>query len=478
MTRGGTGYLMEAGKGELIVNRMEISETWVRDRAAKSNKLAAATAILLTLVMSCSSIPTPVLTRATLTPSKVPTYAILDPTALPTSITSVPPTTPTATSLPQSSPTPNVFQFWPVNLETSQQGSLSPDLERLRNEAEAGFSKKYYRTFVVEFGMHFGDPKDPAFVFFFLDYGYDTLSVRPLGGGRYELAVPQGRLTVWFKRYAETAVYLPPPDSSSRVIYDSAQSQVQIVDQAGKVTSRIALPNLASPINYHIDSGVPEYQQIYIKDFVESARKEIGDAGTVDVFEVDGYAPNRQDPRSAFARPSTQYGSITGGIIYIYTKEMEKVLGQPFYYSVMPHEYGHLRQYFLANSPSRMNSVSDWLIEGDAEYKAWRFMESRGIYSFADARNDHKQRAIKFPIGLVQLESPGAMQRDTYDAGFMAVDMLAFRIGDRSIDSFWRGLQESSWQVAFEKTFGITVAQFYGDFDKWRERNFEPPLGK
>ena len=53
--------------------------------------------------------------------------------------------------------------------------------------------------------------------------------------------------------------------------------------------------------------------------------------------------------------------------------------------------------------------------------------------------------------------------------GFLAVDWLLERTGDPAVFEYYRVLpSSSSWQAAFEQAFGLTINEFYEQFEAYR----------
>ena len=68
----------------------------------------------------------------------------------------------------------------------------------------------------------------------------------------------------------------------------------------------------------------------------------------------------------------------------------------------------------------------------------------------------------------------------SYPLGFMAVDFLVDNFGDLSalpaLVSFYDEIGPgTTWQDAFWSTFGISIDEFYAEFEAYRHEHF-PPL--
>jgi hypothetical protein len=223
------------------------------------------------------------------------------------------------------------------------------------------------------------------------------------------------------------------------------------------------------------DDSVPGPQRVYLKDFFDMARREMGDAGDVAVFA--SYDISKL-PKSSYDWDNALTVSYSGGRIAVNARNLEANLSDPESLGVMLIAY-----YFLVEdnlSGANSNPSPQWLIYGSANYVAYSTYDRVGKYSYSAARKlraPYALNAVNSGSTLKVLEGdPGARRRDLSPVGFIAVEMLANIAGEASINNYWKALGKSSWQTAFEQAFGIKVDDFYVRFDGWREKGFEPRL--
>lgn len=125
-----------------------------------------------------------------------------------------------------------------------------------------------------------------------------------------------------------------------------------------------------------------------------------------------------------------------------------------------------------------------WMNEGSGHYIAAVLLAEKGIYDYERIRNGHLSEAAKLREPLNQLESNQSFYTagdsntaDEYSLAFLAVEFAVQGLQDRGIDAlvdFWRKTgQGREFPVAFEQAFGKPLAQFYVDFELYRQRGFK-----
>ncbi len=222
------------------------------------------------------------------------------------------------------------------------------------------------------------------------------------------------------------------------------------------------------------DDSVPQPQRVYLKDFFDMARREMGDAGDVAVFV--SYDVTKLPAGTNWNDIMTS--SRAGGKIFVNSRLVEKYLGDPESLGSMLVAYYFLVQNNLAG-PNGYDSPL-WLIYGSASHAEFITLDKVGKYSYADAwkwRAPFALKAVNSGSTLKVLEAdPGARRGDLSPVGFMAVEMLANIAGEASITNYWKATAGSSWQTAFQQAFGLKVEEFYVKFDEWKGKGFEPRL--
>lgn len=117
-----------------------------------------------------------------------------------------------------------------------------------------------------------------------------------------------------------------------------------------------------------------------------------------------------------------------------------------------------------------------WFAEGGADYGMAKMTDKNFTPGFyANYRKNVISEIKTMILPLSQLENwPITPQRAPYALGFLANEYLASKYGDASVLRFWKNYGTvvdpqtgNGWREAFQTTFGITLAQFYQDFDAY-----------
>ena len=116
-----------------------------------------------------------------------------------------------------------------------------------------------------------------------------------------------------------------------------------------------------------------------------------------------------------------------------------------------------------------------WLSEGSAEFLAYRAASADGVLSY------QAERESKDPWGFVRqaqyIEKPlreletwdriSSTRISAYPYSLMAAELLAAPAGQRALLDYYRLLQPgTTWQMAFEAAFGMTIDDFYTLFEE------------
>ncbi len=157
--------------------------------------------------------------------------------------------------------------------------------------------------------------------------------------------------------------------------------------------------------------------------------------------------------------------------------------------STLAHEYYHVLQHNLARYPY----PPSWMTEGAATYASAVYEVSLLDRDGSAIRLNWTQRAERFGRALKALEdetAPGYNNQATYPLGALAVDWLVGHVtlGDRSSSplpqpmaarergehasylEYYRLLASpGTWTEAFETAFRINPADFYPEFERYRE---------
>lgn len=133
----------------------------------------------------------------------------------------------------------------------------------------------------------------------------------------------------------------------------------------------------------------------------------------------------------------------------------------------MAHEYVHALQEQLGGVGGPL-----WISEG----MAW-YLDS--VYRQAsDAPDFFKTRDYLWWQARAATDSLRSMERENWHwgIGYLAVERLVERSGEAALFDFYRNLATAStWQEAFQDTFGLAPDDFYEDFAAWRAAEVPPP---
>ena len=149
---------------------------------------------------------------------------------------------------------------------------------------------------------------------------------------------------------------------------------------------------------------------------------------------------------------------------------------------IMAHEMYHKYQNDLGElrSASADHVVPEagprWLREGIAEYLAYKSLSEGGILSYESERNSRLvSSAKKVAKPLIEMEKRegyvGISGR--YKYFLLAAELLAKNSDDSALLEY-HALQKrnTTWQKAFEKSFGMNVGKFYDLFEEHRAAGF------
>lgn len=141
---------------------------------------------------------------------------------------------------------------------------------------------------------------------------------------------------------------------------------------------------------------------------------------------------------------------------------------------VIAHEYYHLVQDQL--SGNRLSDTPLWVTEGSADYAAYRYIDSlTGNTTPLTSRLRPAASLSTAPISTLDRGCDEARQRadgcnplDPYRVGAFGQAWLTERTSRAPAD-FWQNLRgTANWETAFGTTYGMTIADFYRDFEAFR----------
>lgn len=247
-------------------------------------------------------------------------------------------------------------------------------------------------------------------------------------------------------------------------------------------------------VTFVFDNNVSAIDKSIIQDGIAVGQHAFGAAGSVIVYahtnldalmnsyyrheKVAANDPTAQSMRQLFEKSSSTGISMVSGAIYLYISERWSNMARAERMRGATHEYFHQVQYALSKRNWQGIQAPTWLLEGSAQYASFRvfidyqFLESQRVYEIS------KDMIWGLHRGLGSLEASSQPQaedsRAAYNLGLVATEYLAKTYGDESVmKKFWAiRATTRTWQDAFRATFGISVEDFYNQFDTYRRANY------
>ena len=226
------------------------------------------------------------------------------------------------------------------------------------------------------------------------------------------------------------------------------------------------------------DEGLAPEALAIVEETIPIAFEALGESGPLVVHvyaSADTYVAS-YDPRSQDrARADIDGGAVaTGGAGAI------RIYGPRFLDRdattrrlIVLHEYFHTVQARL--SAGRGGSIPLWLREGTARYVEYGVAGDHGYVDYG-RRRSAEVRAARGLESLQAYEDQGGPtfrgeSGGAYVLGFLASEYLESLKGRQAVQrDFWAALRTSAdWRAAFTTVFGVSVDQFYADFEIYRK---------
>ena len=177
----------------------------------------------------------------------------------------------------------------------------------------------------------------------------------------------------------------------------------------------------------------------------------------------------------------TTIAVATPGAIWIWVSNFWRGMSSGSRTVATAHEYFHIVQ--RATSRVSSDSAPLWLIEGTADYFAYQLAAQNGLANLERKRREtvHRARGIVYPLSsMTTLSGSNTEDYDTpYTFGYLAVEWLARKYPAELLQlRYWENRsQVASSSQAFEKTFGVTLDNFYREFETYRAQELPPFCG-
>jgi len=143
----------------------------------------------------------------------------------------------------------------------------------------------------------------------------------------------------------------------------------------------------------------------------------------------------------------------------------------------LAHEYFHMLQYEraygrLEGCCSGNNSLKmlgpQWLVEGSAEYVAFRLLGDNGKLNLKREIDWHTQKAAEVGSILAEMQTRQSYYAEprASSAGMIAAHLLAESAGLRSLADFYGEIGSGKdWEAAFQGAFGMTAEEFSARYE-------------
>ena len=152
------------------------------------------------------------------------------------------------------------------------------------------------------------------------------------------------------------------------------------------------------------------------------------------------------------------------------------------YMRVAAHELSHVYQYTLQRH-GRFDTTHRevrvigpaWMQEGFATFHSDRALAMGGVVSYEQSRQKLIGQSRQVDVQLEETETYDGLRAGPgrYDMAAMASELLAAKVGEEALISFWTLLgPDTPWREAFEAAFGMTVEEFYPLFEEHRADGF------
>ena len=135
-------------------------------------------------------------------------------------------------------------------------------------------------------------------------------------------------------------------------------------------------------------------------------------------------------------------------------------------------QYGFGGSRALDAEPNEIPRVGpQWLLEGSAEYAAYRATASQGLIGMDEIRAQWASRTklISNPLSSKETSQGFFAEPEAYQIGPPAVDFLLGGRPDALLVAFYEAIGRGQpWQSAFASVSGKSIETFYAEFEAYR----------
>ena len=135
-----------------------------------------------------------------------------------------------------------------------------------------------------------------------------------------------------------------------------------------------------------------------------------------------------------------------------------------------------------------------WIEEAAAEYFGQRFATENGLWdkprlepAFKEALRAARQVRAEWGLSLRDVETRTGQRQVNekcecggmlyYETGIVATSWLVNRVGSVEMLRYYTLVAYKDWQDVFKDVFGLSLEEFYTQFDQWLDLPFEQQLG-
>ena len=232
------------------------------------------------------------------------------------------------------------------------------------------------------------------------------------------------------------------------------------------------------PIVLRYDEGMAPQALSIVEETIPVAHEALGESGPLVVHvyaSADLYVASVEARSQERARADLDAGAVAtaaGGVIRIYgPRFLERDTTSRRL--IVLHEYFHTVQSRL--SAGRSGAVPLWLREGTARYVEYGVAGDHGYLDYGRRRASEVRGSRALESLQAYEEQGGPTFRGesggAYVVGFLASEYLESLKGRQAVQrDFWTALRTSAdWRAAFTTVFGVSVDQFYADFEVYRK---------
>jgi hypothetical protein len=266
-----------------------------------------------------------------------------------------------------------------------------------------------------------------------------------------------------------------------------ATSAVATTTTLGRIRTQ---PIAGTQVTFRFDPDVsPEFLS-RVSGYVLEAQTQVGDSGLVTLHVYSNLDEYVRENTAVTNRPADRVrGNIEQGggaealqrIMFLYEPSQGARPPDQLRSTVL-HEYFHTVQFFRSGYKRAQGGDSPrWLFEGTAVYVQFRTAEALGYnpppanvsptYAVNRMRKvTNVKRANYGPLSAFESPGTAAEGGGAHDLGYVAADFMATRFGTEGLmNQYWVALAKSDWKAAFLSTFGLSVEDFYAEFEAYRK---------